>query len=255
MLSGEFWDQTIYSPRVETEKAIPLKDNLDPNKYGYYKSPNSAFYTLIKHTKVSRKKEKTVAELVGIPINVAYRINTKEDLQKYLETRYKNPSIIRARIPKYQLIEWDGHRYYLTSQSEMINAWQLWLPDKYIEELEVVERSHDGGKVLPEDVLREVWTLLIKAVEKNPRYKDKLATKLKSDFIRRKFEDASPEEKQKNVLQLLALLHCNAERGIGLVSTSAGRMNSVSFEANYKHIQFVDTSVTGMYERRTDIEL
>ncbi len=89
MLSGEFWDQTIYSPRVETEKAIPLKNNLDPEKYGYYKSPNSAFYTLIRHTKVSRKKEKTVVELVGIPINVAYRINAKDDLQKYLETRYR----------------------------------------------------------------------------------------------------------------------------------------------------------------------
>lgn len=78
---------------------------------------------------------------------------------------------------------------------------------------------------------------------------------MKSDTIRRKFEDASPEEKQKNVLQLIALLHCNADRGISLVSTSAGRMNSVSFESNYKHIQFVDTSVTGMYERRTNIEL
>ena len=254
VLSGEFWDQTIYSPRVETEKAIPLKNNLDPEKYGYYKSPNSAFYTLIRHTKVSRKKEKTVVELVGIPINVAYRINAKDDLQKYLETRYKNPSVIRARIPKYQLIEWDGHRYYLTSQSEMINAWQLWLPDKYIEELEVVERSYDGGKVLPEDVLREVWTLLTKAVEKNPRYKDKLAAKLKSDSIRRKFEDAGPEEKQKNVLQLLALLHCNAERGLALASTRAGRMDGINFGSNIGSIKFIDTSVTGMFERWTSFE-
>lgn len=254
VLSGEFWDQTIYSPRMETEKAIPLKNNLDPEKYGYYKSPNSAFYTLIRHTKVSRKKEKTVVELVGIPINVANRINSTEDLQKYLETRYKNPSVIRARIPKYQLIEWDGHRFYLTSQSEMINAWQLWLPEKYIEELEEVERSHDGGKVLPEDVLREVWTLLIKAVEKNPRYKDKLAAKLKSDSIRRKFEDAGPEEKQKNVLQLLALLHCNAERGLALASTRAGRMDGINFGSNIGSIKFIDTSVTGMFERWTSFE-
>ena len=210
---------------------------------------------MIKCSKTLRKKDRTVVELVGIPINVANRINSTEDLQKYLETRYNKPSIIRERIPKYQLIEWDGHRYYLTSQSEMINAWQLWLPEQYIGSLGEIEPPRNEGKVLPEETTRAIWALLIKAVEKNPRYKDNLAIKLKSDSIRRKFEEASPKEKQKNVLQLIALLHCNADRGISLVSTSAGRMNSVSFESNYKHIQFVDTSVTGMYERRTNIEL
>lgn len=96
---------------------------------------------------------------------------------------------------------------------------------------------------------------MIKAAEKNPRYKDKLAAKLKSDPIRRKFEDASPEEKQQNVLQLIALLHCNAERGVNLVNTSAGRMKGVNLGSNLMHVQFIDTSVTGMYERRTSFEL
>ena len=68
--------------------------------------------------------------------------------------------------------------------------------------------------------------------------------------------DRTFEDKQVIVQELLSLLHCNASiglRSLGL-SNSAGRMNEINYGGSIASITFVDTSVTGMFERRWIIE-
>lgn len=131
--TGEFWNQTVYSPREKSGNAIPLKANKPVDRYGHYMSPNSAFYSVIEHVEETRGKRKRKVSMVGIPVNVSYGIKSNDDLLEYLQSKYEEPRILRAYVPKYQKIEWLGAQYYLTSDSEMINAQQLWLPRTYLE--------------------------------------------------------------------------------------------------------------------------
>lgn len=128
-LTGEFWNQTVYSPREQSDNAIPLKKGKSVEHYGHYMSPNSAFYSVIEHTDMVRGKKKRKVSVVGVPVNVSYGIKSDDDLLTYLQDGYVEPRILRSQVLKYQKIEWGGAEYYLTSPVEMINAQQLWLPE------------------------------------------------------------------------------------------------------------------------------
>ena len=62
--------------------------------------------------------------------------------------------------------------------------------------------------------------------------------------------------KRASVTEMLNMLHCNAAFGLKTagVSTTAGRMNMLNLGSSISDICFVDSSVTGMFERRSTIE-
>lgn len=53
------------------------------------------------------------------------------------------------------------------------------------------------------------------------------------------------------------MLHCDGARGLGLfgLSGSAGRMTNLTVGNFVSEIAFIDSSVTGMFERRSQVEL
>ncbi len=255
MLTGEFWNQTVYSPRVVTDKTIPLKKRLDPKKYGFYMSPNSAYYSIIEHTEVSRGKEKRVVDVVGIPVDASYRIKDTKDLQAYLETKYAQPKILKERILKYQKIEWAGGEYYMTSNMELINARQLWLPTKWIQLAELIEKqevSNDDNADMD-----SLFNFLHEQIALNyPRYSG-VAKKIGDQGTIRRFYAMDSHSKAKVINDILALLHCNAAYGLGSLglASALGRMCNVPIGSSINEITFVNTSVTGMFEYRTHSEL
>lgn len=259
-LTGEFWDQTVYSSREKSSKAIPLKANKPVDRYGHYMSPNSAFYSVIEHVEEVRGKRKRKVSMVGIPVNVSYGIKSNDDLFAYLQSKYEEPRILRAYVPKYQKIEWLGAQYYLTSDSEMINAQQLWIPRAYLELLWRAPSKHrmkDVNLESFEEGLDGLFSYLCETIgSRYPRYRKSIYDKLMAQKCQDSFLEKTIEEKISAIKSILALLHCDAMRGLkelGL-SDSAGRMTNISFGSSLSEITFIDTSVTGMFERRTKIE-
>lgn len=260
ILTGEFWNQTVYSPRMKSDNAIPLKAGKSLDRYGHYMSPNSAFYTLIEHTRESRGKKKREVSLIGIPVNVSYMVgDDAAALQSYLETRYEEPRILKQRVPKYQKIEWSGVEYYLTSSSEMINARQLWLPEKYVDLLWFAgsKRLNEDDRCRLEACADELFEHLINEIgEEYPRYQG-VCAKLSASSCRGGFKKKDLAGKVASLQEIISMLHCNASyglKGIGLAAT-AGRMNMLNIGGAVSDIVFIDSSVTGMFERRYRIEL
>ncbi len=259
-LTGEFWNQTVYSPREKSDKAIPLKAGKSLAHYGHYMSPNSAYYCAIEHIAEVRGKQKRTTSVVGIPVNASYRIKTDDDLMAYLEQNYKEPRILRARIPKYQKIEWKGAEYYLTSPTEMINAQQLWLSREHMELLYTLESESRRKKANQDDLMRKIDDLFAvlceKIKERYPRYAG-VYKKLSDSKCQQRFAKMNVDEKRQAIQELLNMLHCDGARGLKSLGLppEAGRMMNISFGSSLSEITFIDTSVTGMLERRRTIEL
>lgn len=258
-LTGEFWNQTIYSHHQKTDKAIPIKKDKSPNHYGYYMGLNPSYYCVIEHTVTIREKRKRIVSMIGIPINIAYTVNDKAELLQYLKNLYEEPRLLKTPIPKYQKIEWDGNQYYLTSQSEMINARQLWLPQKYMQLLDALHSKkaiQEHENELSEKA-NDLFGYLCKQIKLHyPRYKN-LHEKIISEKTLIEFENLTADQKLIAINEVLNVLHCNAERGMKKIKLSegAGRMNGINFGNSISDITFIDTSVTGMFESRSHIEL
>lgn len=268
-LKGEFWNQTVYSPRTHSDKALPLKQGKDPDTYGYYMSPNSAYYALVEYSDTSKKKPKTKREMVGVPIDISYRIDNGHDLltlQAYVEAIFGGEvQILRAPIYKYQKIEWNGGFYYLVSNSEMINARQLWLPHVYVDYLALAQAALSPAaryadkrdfEEWPEkdELSEEIFNYLSEQINNYyPRYGG-LYDKLTSEKAVSAFESKSPEDKCKALIEILNMLHCNARTGLASLGLSggAGRMNMLNLSD--PTIVFIDTSITGMYESSASYE-
>lgn len=259
-LTGEFWNQTVYSPREQSDNAIPLKKGKSVEHYGHYMSPNSAFYSVIEHTDMVRGKKKRKVSVVGVPVNVSYGIKSDDDLLTYLESEYVEPRILRAQVLKYQKIEWGGAEYYLTSPVEMINAQQLWLPSRYMKLLFTMASKRRAEKADVGDLeagLDDLFAYLCEVIgARYPRYKGSVYEKLIAEKCQDRFFGLSMDEKYAGIMELVAVLHCDGARGLkGLgLSPSAGRMTSISFGGYVSEIAFVDSSVTGMFERHSKIE-
>lgn len=258
-LTGEFWNQTVYSPREKSDNAIPLKKGKSTDHYGHYLSPNSAFYCVIEHVDAVRGKKKRKVSVVGVPVDVSYKLRSDDDLLVYLKERYEEPRILRSHVLKYQKIEWGGAEYYLTSASEMINAQQLWLPRRYLALLWVLQSKHRMAKEDPsvlEAGLDDLFGYLCEVIgSRYPRYGG-VHKKLTGSKCQETYNAMDLEGKASALHELLGVLHCDGARGLkslGL-SVDSGRMKGVNFGSSISEITFVDISVTGMFERRMVIE-
>lgn len=259
-LTGKFWDETVYSPREQSDNAIPLKKGKSVEHYGHYMSPSAAFYSVIEHTGTVRGKKKRKVSVVGIPVNVSYGIKSDDDLLAYLEGKYEEPRILRAQVLKYQKIEWSGAEYYLTSPVEMINAQQLWLPAKYMKLLHTMaspRRRKDADLEELEATLDELFSYLCELVrERYPKYKVPVFDKLMGEKCKNHYLNLTTQEKYEGVLEFLAALHCNGARGMKKLGLAAetGRMKGFNLGSSISEIAFIDASVTGMFERRIVLE-
>ena len=261
-LKGEFWNQTVYSHRSVTDKAIRLKAEKDPNEYGHYSSPNSAYYVLLEYQDASKKKPVTKRVMEGIPVDISYRIDNPTDpltLQSYLEEKYGCFTIIKAPIYKYQLISWNGGKYYMVSASEIINARQLWLPRTVALYLQTAQKALQANARFADvqafnewpnkrQLNHDIYVYLCEQINNYyPRYNG-VYQKLTSDTTVNKFENMNENEQIVGIFSLLNMLHCNSACGLTTLSlsTSAGRYSNVNISD--PTIEFINTSVTGMFE-------
>lgn len=250
--TGAFWDATIYSPRSKMKLSLPLKEGLDPAKYGGYSSEKYAHFFCYY---AKDKKGKRIIDFAPVPVSRA--AGGKIDIEAFgrevsAEWGYQFESIARAKIAVKQLIEVDGCRLIVTGASEVRAGMQV----AFSQELTSVASRVCSGCLVADDELRALFESLVVGIK---RCSSRLYAGLRLDERAGNFGQCSVEDKVTVVKELLAISAAKNRvadlRAIG-GSKLSGKI-SFSFSKIFadQGITFIDQSVTGMFERKTYIGL
>lgn len=279
--TGQFYNINIVNAeeaKKSKEGLIPIRKNktsgeyLEPTIYGGYKGVNKAYYLPIefiqeKATK-KRTKREVKREVVGVPIHVAslQRTNDEKLLEYLKKSGYNEARIIGKRILKHQLIEVDGARYYLTSESEFNNANQLILNRRHNNIIAQMNKANlpQEERMDIEDNLGGIYEELI--VKYESHFNGFASIKNKLIEFKPYFKELSYEDKAKFFKETLKITRSNAENAnwksfrymtkdkndgnfkeTELGGERVGRKEKVSI--NLDKTRFIDQSVTGMYEK------
>jgi CRISPR-associated endonuclease Csn1 len=257
--TGAFWDATIYSPK-QTKKALelPLKKGLDPKKYGSYSREQFAYFFI--YEAINRKNKKKVFGFAPVPTSVQNQLDEEpECLTEYAKTLADKDNsdfvkIVKKRVFKYQLFEWDGNRLYITGKKEARNARQLAFSQSVTR---LLKDAVDGKLTDSADAVQLFDEIEDKLQSCSKRLSDLLALeKLRDNFIQ------AAIEVQQEVLVSLMMVSSGSVNMINL-SKIGGGTYAGSIQPTYKkilsnsenHVWFIDRSVTGMFERRYKLEL
>lgn len=254
--SGAFWDQTIYSPRdAKKSMMLPLKKGLDPEKYGSYSREQYAYFFIYK----ALKKSKEILEFAPVPVSVAAEVKKDPDALCVFaneiaeDAGFEFVEVVRPKIYKYQVIEMDGSRLYLTGKKEARNAVQFAFD---VRETAIAKAVFEG-KCDDVDALDNLFLVVTESLEK---YSAKLYSALKIDQWKDKFFNLSLKERSDLLKTLVAI--GNGQSNVANLTAVGGAKFAGSMLFSYSGIltkgsgiTFVDQSITGMFERRTHIGL
>ena len=158
------------------ENLVPIKQGLDPRKYGGYAGISNSYAILVKAIieKGAKKQQKTILEFQGI--SILDKINFENNKENYLLEKGYIKILSTITLPKYSLFEFpDGTRRRLASilstnnkRGEIHKGNELVIPEKYTtllyhakninkalepEHLEYVEKHRDEFAKLLDYVL------------------------------------------------------------------------------------------------------
>ena len=158
------------------ENLVPIKQGLDPRKYGGYAGISNSYAILVKAIieKGAKKQQKTILEFQGI--SILDKINFENNKENYLLEKGYIKILSTITLPKYSLFEFpDGTRRRLASilstnnkRGEIHKGNELVIPEKYTtllyhakninkalepEHLEYVEKHRDEFTKLLDYVL------------------------------------------------------------------------------------------------------
>ena len=255
--SGAFWNQTIYSPRLSNMTMnLPLKKGLDPAKYGSYSSEQFAYFFIYK----ALKKNKEVLEFAPVPVSVASDVKQNEEaLEEYAMQLALNNSltfieIVRPKIYKYQVIEIEGSRLYLTGKKEVRNATQFAFS---VAETAIAQALFDEGQCVQDNLLDE---LFLSVVESLIKYSPRVFSALSVDSWKDRFFSLETSDREAVLKALITIGNGKANKvditAVGGAKYAGTMLLSFSkILSKEKGITFIDQSVTGMFERRVHIGL
>lgn len=260
--SGAFWDATIYSPRSGKNLGLPLKEGLDPKKYGSYSREQFAYFFIYEGKK--RKDGKHFFGFESVPVSVAARIEKDPNAllsyaQQLADAAESDVArIARSKIYKKQLIEIDGERFYLTGKRDMRNACQFAFSQRQVElicRLEEALGASTSGAVEHSDEITDLFAYIKNSLSK---YSAKQYSQLKMQEIPiAAFNELLLSEKAQIVLNIVAL--GNAASNVADLSALGKSKFSGKLGPTFtkildtQGIVFIDQSVTGMFERRTRV--
>lgn len=238
------------SDNGRTNAKIPVnKERADINKYGGYSGLQSDIVAVerIKNNRIDRR-------LINLPI--IYRNSTLEEKCKYLSEYgiYDKVKILKY-IKKNQLVEIDDGLFYVTSATELVNAYQLIL-DKEATKLvyfmnKALQLNDYADLKNDEDKINELYlNLCNKMIEKYPKYKAK-AEKMLDCYDR--VIDCDISTKVKIITEMLKITKSGPICGNLKVSPlnmtdREGRLASQAI--NLDKTTFYDVSITGLYVKK-----
>ena len=122
------------------ENLVPIKQGLDPRKYGGYAGISNSYAVLVKAIieKGAKKQQKTILEFQGI--SILDKINFEKNKENYLLEKGYIEILSTITLPKYSLFEFpNGTRRRLASilstnnkRGEIHKGNELVIPEKYV---------------------------------------------------------------------------------------------------------------------------
>ena len=255
--SGVFWDATIYSPRrTDKELKLPLKKGLDPKKYGSYSREQFAYFFVYK----AAKKGKLQFVFAPVPVSVAREAAKEQSALEAYATNLASSEgmefveIARPRIPKYQLIELNGERFFITGKKEIRNGTELAFG---FDEQLVLERISSGHECAQEELVNLFESMVSRLKAGSP----KLAAAINIDSLADAFPTVLSADQKNAIINVASI--ASAQTNMINVSPLGGSKYAGCLRVTFSnlltsktdHFIFVDQSVTGMFERRQELEL
>ena len=266
---GKLFDETL--TKKGNKKAVPLKKNLDPLKYGGYTSIKTSAFAFIEF---DDKKKERKNHIVEIPIYVANIAKRKpEAVIKYLEEQkgYVNVVVKKYPIKKNSLLKIDGYLARLRGGDSSIitlkNAVQLVLDKKSYEIIRKVEKYLDHNSKYEANSKLEKFN----ENDLNIIY-NKLCLKLRNSIYQKRpvhqletleqgidnFKSLeSLKDKAKIINELLVMFRCDAKTGMDLRliggSSNSGRMRISKSRLTSKSLKLINQSVTGLFETEEEL--
>ena len=265
---GQLFNETI--AKKGTGASIALKKGLDPEKYGGYTSPNTAYFAFVEF---DGKKGQRVKQILEIPVYVANRIHEdKNILIEYFENvkGLKNVKILREKIKKNALISVDGFPMRIRGANDITLQFKgnIQLLLEYEEE-EIIRKIE---KFLEKDFNSE-------AIENFDGFTDKecihiyelLADKLILTIYRKRpanqgiklkenqevFKRLSLAYKAKLINEIITMLRCDIATTSDLKlingSKNAGNMAISKNTIGKSKLILINQSVTGLFENRIEL--
>lgn len=265
---GKLFDETI--AKKNSGSSIPLKKGLDPQKYGGYKSAQTAYFALVEF---DGKKGQRVKQILEIPIYIANRIpQDKNILMEYFENikGLKNVKILREKIKKNALISVDGFPMRIRGANDITLQFKgnIQLLLEYEEE-EIIRKIE---KFLEKDFNSE-------EIENFDGFTDKecihiyesLADKLILTIYRKRpanqgiklkenqevFKRLSLAYKAKLINEIITMLRCDIATTSDLKlingSKNAGNMAINKNTIGKSKLILINQSVTGLFENRIEL--
>ena len=200
--SGAFWDANPLSPRLKPNARLAIKQGLDPRKYGCYDNEKFAYFFIYEAFKGSKRKR--VVEFASVPVRMASGFEADASaLDRYAEEVALSKGleffrVLKRKIRKYQLIELNGDRLYITGKKEVKNAQQFAFSN---DETKLLCRMTKGDDCSDE----ELDGLFERIQELFGRYAARLGRQLKIADLGAKFAEADQASKRSVVLSLLAI--------------------------------------------------
>lgn len=265
---GKLFDETIAKKGVGA--SIALKKGLDPEKYGGYTSPNTAYFAFVEF---DGKKGPRVKQILEIPVYVANRIpEDKNILIEYFENvkGLKNVKILREKIKKNALISVDGFPMRIRGATEkqlsLKGNVQLVVNDKTEELIRKIEKYIERKSDFEPDVRYDGFT----SEEMNNIYellKDKLTDTVykkrpanQSEFLtkhKENFQSLSLQSKAKTINEIITMLRCDIASTANLTaingSANAGNIAMSKSTIGKSKLILINQSVTGLFENRIEL--
>lgn len=184
-ITGAFYDETIHIKGNGGGSAtglIPLKKELDPNKYGGYRSETTSYLCLVEYKQKKKSSVEVVREFCKVPVRLATR--QYKDEKEYLEQVCifngikANPDDVRIEYPKILIdhtLEIEGFRYYVRSGDLDCRTTCQWYPSpniiklvravvKNISRLQLVKNEEEKKNIVIENITLSDTEFLFEAI-------------------------------------------------------------------------------------------
>lgn len=265
---GQLFNETI--AKKGAGASIALKKGLDPEKYGGYTSPNTAYFAFVEF---DGKKRQRVKQILEIPVYVANRIpEDKNILIEYFENvkGLKNVKILREKIKKNALISVDGFPMRIRGVDEKNILFkgnvQLVLDREYEEIIRNIEKynekvekfsineKYDGLSHDSVDGLYDVFVNKLNETIYKKRPANQGANLVKNRDL---FRNLVLEEKAKVVNEILTMLRCDIATTADLKLVNgggyAGSMKVNKNTLGKSKLTLINQSITGLFENRIEL--
>ena len=242
---GEFYKGSLRGTNDNTakgDKRIPIKKNLDTDKYGYYEGIKIAYTSIIEY----KKGKKIKKEVVGLPIMLAKTIKNNDDLVKYYEEKgYEKTKIIKSKIYMNQLIVNEKGEFFITSDGEINNAKQLILPNDVMEILYKSRKTKYKDYISDEKLIYAFDKIVEKSLQEYKIFND-LYIKIKGK--KENFEALDRENKVKILFEMLKITQANATNANLKEIGRTNREGRLKKSPTVDKTTYIYQSITGMIQ-------